>query len=138
MTSEEAPRPDAALLYEQVLQSMVSLEGLPWLAAGFQRHARAGGALSLERALGLPTDAQRQRALRDLWIARAARHVAGDTPAARAEALAAELDAFLRGTWKEWRHRRDPPPSASPLRRDLHELAYVLRGRPRPCTKRLA
>lgn len=127
-----------SLLFEQVRSGRISSEALDWLAEGFATFDRADGQLPMERCLRLPTQAQRQRQQRDYWVCEAARLIGGDSAKSTAARVGSDLDAFMRGTWREWRALADPPYGTSELRCVLFRLAKSLGGRPRPCDMRLA
>lgn len=108
-----------------------SKEVLDALQAGFVTWARAGGTLSLERALRLPTTPGRARRLqRDFWLRKVADLMGEPTPWLASVAVVRELDQFLtRGPWRVWRDLSAPPTEASELRTALFWLAKSNGGR---------
>ncbi|MBP9175299.1 MAG: hypothetical protein KBF54_12175 [Rhizobiales bacterium] len=85
----------------------------------------SGGAAPINRFLRLPTTpAQLKRAARNLWLNKAARTLAEQSPFKRACYLERELNAFItRGPWATWRGRQHPPEGCSDLRRCLFYVA---------------
>ena len=128
---------DAALLFEQARAGRFSPACLQWLSDACRQYDLNDGQLPLERCLQLPSRAQRRRLQRDYHLVKAAELVQGDSCGQRAAALGREIDRYMRGEWRQWSHRADPPPGVSDLRERLHYLAHTLSGRPRPDDKRI-
>jgi hypothetical protein len=86
-----------------------------WLCKGFSAFLAAGGALPLERCLGLPrNDCALRRACRDYWLRRAWQALDDDlSPWRRSEKLAAVVRKFRMGRWQHWRMLEDAPILAS-------------------------
>ena len=82
-----------------------------WLSKGFSAFLAAGGALPLERCLGLPrNDCALRRACRDYWLRRAWQALDDDlSPWRRSEKLAAVVRKFRMGRWVQWRTLEDAP-----------------------------
>lgn len=91
------------------------------LQKGVDAWLNAGGAIPLERCLGLPsTHARVRRFRRDHWLCRAASLIEADGVSTGAQKLEAEWNKFLsRGPWSIWRDDAEPPPEASQLSRAL-------------------
>jgi hypothetical protein len=109
-----------------------SVYDLDSVRQGFQAWFRSGGAISLERCLGLPTTpGQLRRARRDSWLRVASQCLFSDGSAyERATELAHELDVFLsRGGWAQWQALATPPPTASALRQALWQVATLNDGK---------
>lgn len=90
---------------------------LELLQRGVDTWLNAGGTISLERCLGLPsTHNGLRRARRDHWLCKAASLVDADGSTTGSQMLEAEWNKFLiRGPWFIWRDESEPPPEATPL-----------------------
>jgi len=92
---------------------------------------RAGGEVSLEKCLCLPTAAKRRRSERDVWLRAVAGFVGAGQPTLVAREVAGRLAVFMtRGPWREWRELRDPPAHATDLQRALFGAARASGGNP--------
>lgn len=112
-------------LAARLVAGQVDDDVVRWLVRSAGTWARADGALSLERALGLlTTPGQRLRRRRDHWIGVAARELADTTGATPARALHQALRQFIeRGLGRAWRDLESPPPGAARLNVALFEVA---------------
>lgn len=68
------------------------------------------------------------RAARNAALRAAARLPPASTVSAKAERLAAELDRYLSVVWPRERGLDALPPTASPLRVELHRIARLTNG----------
>lgn len=110
------PPPDEGFDRAQRLASgRVEAEDVAWLSKGFSAFLTAGGALPLERCLGLPrNDSALRRACRDYWLRRAWQTLDESlSPWQRSKQLAAVVRKFRMGRWAHWRTLEDPPILAS-------------------------
>jgi hypothetical protein len=91
------------------------------LQKGVDTWLNAGGALPLERCLGLPSTHTRVRKFRrDHWLCKAASMIDADGSTTGSQKLEAEWNKFLsRGPWFIWREESEPPPEATPLSQAL-------------------
>lgn len=87
------------------------------LQKGFDTWLNAGGALPLERCLGLPsTHTGMRKFRRDHWLCKAASLIDADGSTTGAQKLEAEWNKFIsRGPWYIWRDDGSPPADATPL-----------------------
>lgn len=93
------------------------------LQRGFEAWLSAGGALSLERCLKLPTSTKAMaRAERDKWLVCAWRLIDEAGPWLKSVALCKELQTFEARIWPAWRGGDAPPPGASELRSALFRV----------------
>ena len=78
---------------------------IAWLSKGFSAFLAAGGALPMERCLGLPrNDCALRRACRDYWLRRAWKALDEDlSPWRRSEKLATVVRNFRSRQWVRWR-----------------------------------
>jgi hypothetical protein len=106
---------DALRLAELVAHDLMRDDAQAWLADGFRRWLRAGGSISLQRALRLPaTVASLRRALRDRHLAEAFDALpAGLTAWQRARVLAEAAREFERRKWPLWRRHTAAPAEAT-------------------------
>jgi hypothetical protein len=126
MAGEEAPAERAranAMLHDEferaqrIANGQVESSDLAWLSKGFHAFLASGGALSLERCLRLPrNDGELRRAARDYWLRRAWRLLGADlSPWQRSEELAAALNTFESGLWRQWRSLAETPVRATEI-----------------------
>lgn len=87
------------------------------LQRGYDTWLNAGGAIPLERCLGLPSTHNGLRKLRrDHWLCKAASLIDADGSTTGSQQLETEWNTFLsRGPWIIWRDDAEPPPDATPL-----------------------
>lgn len=111
-------------LAARLVAGQVDDDVVRWLVRSAGTWARADGALSLERALGLfTTPGRRRRRRRNHWLAMAARELP-PSGAAPARALHQALRQFIeRGLGRAWRDLESPPPGAARLNVALFEVA---------------
>ena len=90
---------------------------IAWLSKGFSAFLAAGGALSLERCLGLPRNTTAvRRAYRDYWLRRAWESFGHElSPWRRSEKLANAVRDFHSRRWVRWRTLRAAPALATEL-----------------------
>ena len=87
-------------LYERIVARRLDDEALRWLIEGFETFDRAGGELSLERCLRLPTPAQRRRTGRDVWLRAIAACIGFGRPVPLAREVSSRLSSFMQpGPW---------------------------------------
>jgi hypothetical protein len=100
---------------QRVASGRVEAEDVAWLSKGFSAYLVAGGALSLERCLGLPrNDCTLRRACRDYWLRRAWKALGGPlSPWHRSEKLAATVRDFQSRQWVRWRALTEAPTIAN-------------------------
>ena len=116
LSKHKPPLLDAGFDRAQRLASgRVEAEDVAWLSKGFSAFLTAGGALPLERCLGLPrNDCALRRACRDYWLRRAWQTLDDDlSPWRRSKELAAVVRKFRMGRWAHWRTLEDAPILAS-------------------------
>lgn len=91
------------------------------LKNGVDTWLNAGGALTLERAFGLPSTHTGLRKLRrDHWLCKAAALIDADGSSTGSQKLEVEWNKFLsRGPWFIWRDDAEPPADATPLSKAL-------------------
>ncbi len=91
------------------------------LQKGLDTWLNAGGALPLERCLGLPSTHTRVRKFRrNHWLCKAAVLIDADGISTASQKLEAEWNKFLsRGPWMMWRDDAEPPIEASQLNQAL-------------------
>lgn len=94
-----------------------------WLVHAVRRYLQGG--ITLDQALGLrtrhwPASTVHLYAERDAHLQEAARLLDND-----AAALALEVNKFEDRTWPVWRSKGAPPPSASPVQRELFAARSV-------------
>jgi len=96
---------------QRLASGRVEADDVAWLSKGFRAFLGAGGALPLERCLGLPrNDSALRRACRDYWLRRAWQALDDDlSPWRRSEKLAAVVRKFRMGRWMQWRTMEDAP-----------------------------
>lgn len=104
---------------------------LRWAQRGFAAFVRAGGAVPLERCLGLPRSERGVRMMRrNYWLAEAAKQLRSQSLWLCANDLAEELDRYLsRGPWGACRHLSEPPEGTSALRSALFHVAVANEGK---------
>ncbi len=100
---------------QRVASGRPSAADLAWLSKGFSAFLAAGGALPIERCLGLPrNDSALRRACRDYWLRRAWKAVGDDlSPWRRSERLATMVRNFRSRQWARWRTLEAAPKVAS-------------------------
>ena len=116
LSKDQPPLVDEGFDRAQRLASgRVEAADVAWLSKGFSAFLAAGGALPLERCLGLPrNDCALRRACRDYWLRRAWQALDDDlSPWRRSEKLAAVVRKFRMGRWVQWRTLEDAPILAS-------------------------
>jgi len=116
LSKHELPLVDEGFDRAQRLASgRIEAADVAWLSKGFSAFLAAGGALPLERCLGLPrNDCALRRACRDYWLRRAWQALDdGLSPWRRSEKLAAVVRKFRMGRWVQWRTLEDAPILAS-------------------------
>lgn len=112
LSKDQPPLADEGFDRAQRLASgRVEPDDVAWLSKGFRAFLGAGGALPLERCLGLPrNDCALRRACRDYWLRRAWQALDDDlSPWRRSEKLAAVVRKFRMGRWVHWRTLEDAP-----------------------------
>jgi hypothetical protein len=94
-----------------------------WLSKGFSAFLAAGGALSLERCLGLPRNTTAvRRAHRDYWLREAWKSFGKEqSPWRRSEKLAIAVRDFQSRRWVRWRTLRAAPALATELEAALFQ-----------------
>ena len=116
LSKDQPPLVDEGFDRAQRLASgRIEAADVAWLSKGFSAFLAAGGALPLERCLGLPrNDCALRRACRDYWLRRAWQALDDDlSPWRRSEKLAAVVRKFRMGRWVQWRTLEDAPILAS-------------------------
>jgi len=100
---------------QRVASGRPNAADLAWLSKGFSAFLAAGGALPIERCLGLPrNDCALRRACRDYWLRRAWKAVGDDlSPWRRSERLATMVRNFRSRQWGRWRTLEAAPKMAS-------------------------
>jgi hypothetical protein len=101
----------------RVANGRVDADDIAWLSKGFGAYLAAGGALPLERCLGLPrNDCALRRACRDYWLRRAWKAFEEElSPWRRSQKLAAAVRDFQSRQWLRWRTLQEAPPLAGEL-----------------------
>jgi hypothetical protein len=102
---------------QRVASGRADTADIAWLSKGFSAFLAGGGALPLERCLGLPrNDCALRRACRDYWLRRAWQALDDDlSPWQRSEKLAAAVRKFRMGSWLRWRTLENAPTLASEM-----------------------
>jgi len=102
---------DAFELAQRIARGELGPDEQAWLAKAFSAFIAAGGALPLERCLGLPrNDYSFRRASRDYWLRLAWKSLEGSlSPWQRSEELAASIREFRTRRWARWRSLEEPP-----------------------------
>jgi hypothetical protein len=97
-----------------------------WLSKGFSAFLASGGALPLERCLGLPrNDCALRRACRDYWLRRAWTALGDDlSPWRRSEKLAAVVRNFRSRQWVRWCTLQNVPKVASEVELALFQAFH--------------
>lgn len=115
------PRTAPLDLADRLALGVIDDEAAHWVRRGFAAWVRSGGAVPLERCLGLPkTRFQSKLRTRDHWLGYAAMLLDKGSTWATAVALADELETFVsRGPWRVWQALEGPPADASELRTAL-------------------
>jgi len=108
---------------QRLANGRAGADDIAWLSKGFSAFLGAGGALPLERCLGLPrNDSALRRACRDYWLRRAWKALREETsPWRRSEKLAVAIKDFQSRRWPRWRLLSAPPAGASELELALLE-----------------
>jgi hypothetical protein len=108
---------------QRLANGRAEAEDLAWLSKGFSAFLGAGGALPLERCLGLPrNDSALRRACRDYWLRKAWKALRTEmSPWRRSEKLAIAVRDFQSRQWVRWRALDDVPPFASELEAALFQ-----------------
>lgn len=106
---------------QRVAVGRVEADEVAWLKKGFSAFLAAGGALPLERCLGLPrNDCALRRTCRDYWLRRAWNALSEElSPWRRSERLAMLIRNFRTRYWGRWRLLDEPPKIASDVERSL-------------------
>jgi hypothetical protein len=115
-TSEHPSAPDEGFERAQrVASGRPTAADIAWLGKGFSAFLAAGGALPMERCLGLPrNDCALRRACRDYWLRRAWKALGDDlSPWRRSEKLATVVRNFRSRLWVRWRALEAAPKAAS-------------------------
>jgi hypothetical protein len=102
---------------QRVASGRAEAGDVAWLSKGFSAFLAAGGALSLERCLGLPRNATAvHRAHRDYWLREAWKTFGEEhSPWRRSEKLATAVRDFQSRRWVRWRTLRAAPGLATEL-----------------------
>jgi len=119
----------AEVLAARLVAGQVDAEVLRWLQRGGAAWARADGAQTLERCLGLTTTpGQRRRRRRNALLQQVAAELPdAGTPVARR--VHAAWETFLsRGPWRAWRDLDAPPAGAAELHAALFWLSKLNDG----------
>jgi len=100
---------------QRVASGRSTAADIAWLGKGFSAFLAAGGALPMERCLGLPrNDCALRRACRDYWLRRAWKALDDDlSPWRRSEKLATSVRNFRSRQWVRWRALDSAPKTAS-------------------------
>ena len=100
---------------QRVASGRSTAADIAWLGKGFSAFLAAGGALPMERCLGLPrNDCALRRACRDYWLRRAWKALDDDlSPWRRSETLATSVRNFRSRQWVRWRALVSAPKTAS-------------------------
>jgi len=100
---------------QRVASGRPTAADIAWLGKGFSAFLAAGGALPMERCLGLPrNDCALRRACRDYWLRRAWKALDDDlSPWRRSEKLATVVRNFRSRQWVRWRALDVAPKSAT-------------------------
>jgi hypothetical protein len=108
---------------QRVASGRAEAGDIAWLSKGFSAFLAAGGALSLERCLGLPRNtAAVRRAHRDYWLRQAWQSFGKElSPWRRSERLATAVRDFQSRRWIRWRTLRVVPALATELEAALFE-----------------
>lgn len=131
-SSSSSPRICGTVYVQRALAGDRSPEVVEWLVQGLRTWERAGGEVTIERCLHLPTAAKRRKQTRDYWALCALRLMSGSSAAARRTALVNALDRFIGGSqWPLWKAAGRTPSDASELHRCLFKTAMHMEpGRP--------
>ena len=108
---------------QRVASGRAEAGDVAWLSKGFSAFLAAGGAVSLERCLGLPhnTTAVR-RAQRDYWLRQAWKSFGEElSPWRRSAKLATAVRDFQSRRWIRWRTLRAVPALATELEAALFQ-----------------
>lgn len=108
---------------QRVASGRAQAADVAWLSKGFSAFLAAGGAVSLERCLGLPhnTTAVR-RAQRDYWLRQAWKSFGEElSPWRRSAKLATAVRDFQSRRWIRWRTLRAVPAPATELEAALFQ-----------------
>ena len=113
-TPEESTPHEEFACAHRVASAQIGAQELTWLSKGFAAFLANGGAVPLERCLRLPSrDGGLRRALRDYWLRRAWRAIAGEvSPWQRSEMLASAVRGFSSRQWARWRVLAEVPAEA--------------------------
>ena len=108
---------------QRVASGRAEAGDIAWLGKGFSAFLAAGGALSLERCLGLPRNTTAvRRAHRDYWLRQAWQSFGeGLSPWRRSEKLATAVRDFQSRRWIRWRTLRAVPALATELEAALFQ-----------------
>jgi hypothetical protein len=96
---------------QRLASGCVEAADIGWLSKGFSAFLAAGGALPLERCLGLPrNDSALRRMCRDCWLRRAWTTMGDElSPWRRSEKLAVAVRNFRSRQWIRWRTLLEAP-----------------------------
>jgi hypothetical protein len=108
---------------QRVASGRAEAGDIAWLSKGFSAFLAAGGALSLERCLGLPRNTTAvRRAYRDYWLRQAWRSFDKQlSPWRRSEKLASAVRDFQSRRWVRWRTLTAAPAIATELEAALFQ-----------------
>lgn len=108
---------------QRVASGRAEAGDVAWLSKGFSAFLAAGGALSLERCLGLPRNTTAvRRAHRDYWLREAWKSFGEEqSPWRRSEKLATAVRDFQSRRWVRWRTLRAAPALATELEAALFQ-----------------
>jgi hypothetical protein len=108
---------------QRVARGRAEAGDIAWLIKGFSAFLAAGGALSLERCLGLPRNTTAvRRAHRDYWLREAWKSFGEEqSPWRRSEKLATAVRDFQSRRWIRWRTLRAAPALATELEAALFQ-----------------
>jgi hypothetical protein len=118
---DPGPRPLALVLLLRLVGGVDDPAVTAWLRSAVVRWLKSDSDLTLTEALHLGDSARRVRlAVRDSWIAEAAKLTGGASPWTQAVVLEREVAHYLTFKWPAWRRLDDPPAGASPIEHCLH------------------